>query len=248
MTGQQVVVTPEKVVLTYNIASLGSRIGAKLIDLLVLYMGLTAVSFAAALFAEVLASLGDLVLGGMALAGAFGIFLYFVLQEIFLNGQTLGKKAIGLRVMSVDGTPITPLSAFYRNIVLIADLVLPFIGVTMMFLGERGQRVGDLAAGTIVVHEPKADLRFLPSPHRYGIHPLEEHVGSLKGMTLEEYLAIKRLCDRFPDLPPAIQDRSIEEIWTPFAARFKIPQVPNVHPIYIMEATVMKYGRMRNLI
>jgi uncharacterized RDD family membrane protein YckC len=248
MTGQQVVVTPEKVVLTYNIASLGSRIGAKLIDLMVLYVVMTGASILLAFMPALFEGLSDVIIGAFFLVSTFAIFLYFILQEVFMNGQTLGKKAIGLRVMSVDGTPVTPLSAFYRNLVMVADLALPFIGLTMMFLGERGQRVGDLAAGTIVVHEPRADLRFLPSPHRYGIHPLEEHVGSLKGMTLEEYLAIKRLCDRFPDLPPAIQDRSIQEIWTPFATRFKIPQVPNVHPIYMMEATVMKYGRMRNLV
>lgn len=250
VTGRHLVLTPEKVVVSFGYASLGARIAAKIVDLII--VGAVLYTFAIGLaFLLMLAGMSNeassLLLAIILLVTTFGFFLAFILQEILWNGCTVGKKMMNLRVMMVDGTPIQPHAAIYRNLVLAADFI-PVIGVLCMFLTERSQRVGDLASGTIVVHEPQLAFGFRPAPHRYGLHPFEEIVPDLKGMTLEEYLAIKRLCDRFPELPVNIQDRSIEEIWLPFAERFKVPNPPNVHPIYIMEATVMKYGRTKNLV
>jgi hypothetical protein len=67
-------------------------------------------------------------------------------------------------------------------------------------------------------------------------------------MTLEEYFAIKRLCDRFPELPPETQKRSIGEIWQPFAEKHAIEPVAGVHPVYLMEAVIMRYGRQHKLV
>ena len=67
-------------------------------------------------------------------------------------------------------------------------------------------------------------------------------------MTQEEYNALRRLCDRFPELPPPTQAKVIREIWKPIAARREVPDLPNVHPIYTAEAAVMKYGRQHGLL
>ena len=53
--------------------------------------------------------------------------------------------------------------------------------------------------------------------------------------------------NRFPELPPTIQMRSVDEIWLPFAQKERIEPIPGVHPVYQMEAVVMKYGRKRKL-
>lgn len=249
MTGQHLILTPEKVVVSFTLATLGSRIWAKVIDLVVLYillvMVLASASFLILLLPGEIKNMAELIL---AVIGGFGIFLYFIGSEVWFKGQTVGKKALGIRVMMVDGTPLTFMGALYRNLILIADLALPFIGLTSMFITPKCQRVGDLASGTLVVHDGKPKQMYHPSPHREGVHPMEEKVGDLRGMTMEEYLAIKRLCDRFPELPNEIQQKSIEEVWVPFAERFKIPDLPNVHPIYLMEATVMKYGRIKKMV
>ena len=192
-------------------------------------------------------SLSELLIG---LFLTFGFFLYFILQEGFFQGQTLGKRIFNLRVLSSDGTPVTFSGALYRNLLRPADMFPGFylVGIIAIFTNERSQRIGDLAAGTLVIHDPKVPFGFTPAPHRYGMHPFEDSVGPLQRMTIEEYFAIKRLCDRFPELPPAVQNQSIQEIWVPFAQGQKIAPLDNVHPIYQMEAVVMKFGRMHKLI
>jgi len=186
----------------------------------------------------------------VAFAIPFLVLLYFILQEGLWQGQTLGKKAAGLRVIMADGTPITFPAATYRNILRFGDFfpACYLIGFVLMFTNERAQRLGDLAAGTIVIHDPQVKPNFNPAPHRVGVHPFEATVGELRKMTLEEYFAIKRLCDRFPELPPETQTRSIGEIWQPFAEKHGIEPVAGVHPVYLMEAVIMSYGRQHKLV
>jgi hypothetical protein len=117
-----------------------------------------------------------------------------------------------------------------------------------MFTTPKSQRIGDLLAGTIVLHERKLEPKFRPAPHTDSLHPLEGSVGELRGMTQEEYWALRRLCDRFPELPRAVQDRLIREVWNPIAYRLKVTSLPNVHPLYLAEAVVMKYGRSHGLL
>ncbi len=249
MTGQHLILTPEKVVVSFSLATFGSRIMAKIIDFIIIYFLATAVFIGAAIVGSIqFEEAQAVVLGIASFLTAFSVFAYFIICEYFWKGQTIGKKAVGIRVMMADGTPLTFLGAVYRNLILIADLVLPFVGLISMFITPKCQRVGDLASGTLVVHEGKPRWQYHPSPHREGVHPLEEVVGDLRGMTMEEYLAIKRLCDRFPELSIPVQESSIQEVWGPFAERFKIPTPPNVHPIYLMEATVMKFGRIKKLV
>lgn len=246
MNDQHFVLTPEKAVVSYRLAGLGSRMLAHLLDVVILYMIINIFSFVSIAFA--LMGLEELSMGLMIFMIVATVFLYFILQEAFWNGFTIGKKAMGIKVVSADGTPVTLRGAAFRNLMRIADFMGVYVvGLVAMFLNERSQRLGDLVAGTLVIHVPRANPQFQPTPHRYGLHPFEDTVGKLDNMSIEEYFAIKRLCDRFPQLPPTVQVRSIEEIWKPFAAKEGILPVENVHPIYQMEAVVFKYGRQKKL-
>jgi hypothetical protein len=179
-----------------------------------------------------------------------GTFLYFILLEGLWNGQTLGKKAVGLRVRMHDGTPVTFTAALGRNLMRPADFFpgLYFAGTLAIFSTPRSQRLGDLLSGTVVVIEKRAIPNFTPAPHVAGIHPLEQYLGDLRGMTIEEYTALRRYADRFPELSTDIQNRLTRDVWQPIANRRGIKPLPNVHPLYLAEAVVMKYGRENGLL
>src|SRR5260370_1155969 len=115
--------------------------------------------------------------GGAALVLVFGslvvIFGYFWVSESLWSGQTIGKKAFRLRAVGDRGEPLTFAQAGIRNIVRIVDF-LPYaygVGLIVLFANGKGKRLGDLAAGTVVVkdsdhgwlvHLPGA--RYLPAP------------------------------------------------------------------------------------
>ncbi|MCI0552028.1 MAG: RDD family protein, partial [Anaerolineae bacterium] len=92
------------------------------------------------------------VLGMIAFIFYWGYYIFF---EIFWNGQSPGKRRVGIRVIRTDGTPITLSESLIRNLTRAVDF-LPAaygIGIITMFIDKQSRRLGDLAAGTIVVHD-----------------------------------------------------------------------------------------------
>jgi uncharacterized RDD family membrane protein YckC len=84
------------------------------------------------------------------------IWGYGAFCEGMFNGQTLGKRAVGIRVMTTQGVPISGSQAAIRNLIGTVDGPFPFLylpGLTSMLLTSRFQRLGDLAAGTMVIVE-----------------------------------------------------------------------------------------------
>jgi len=158
--------TPENITFDYDVSGIGSRFLAALVDtaLLVLVQVILygTVLLITNIFIDggVFRSIMERSIGGwiIALAGIISfVFLwgYYIFFEVMWNGQSPGKRWVGLRVIRVDGTPITVSEAVIRNLVRIIDL-LPMaygIGVVTMFLNPDSRRLGDLAAGTIVVHD-----------------------------------------------------------------------------------------------
>src|SRR5919197_621638 len=147
-----VVPTPERVAFDYPVAGPGSRFLAQLIDGLILFGLLLILSIVAGTLAR---ASGQLAL----LFAIIGVFLlvwgYFLVSEAVWSGQTVGKRALRLRVVGDHGEPITLTQAIVRNLVRIVDF-LPFfygVGLIVLFAYGRGKRLGDLAAGTLVVRE-----------------------------------------------------------------------------------------------
>jgi uncharacterized RDD family membrane protein YckC len=144
------IATPEGVTIDLILAGLGSRFVASLIDLTL--KGLLIVG---ALVAAV--QIGDL---GIALYSIISFAIYFgydVAFEVLANGRTPGKRWTGLRVLRDDGRPVDLLSSMIRNVVRLVDgLPLSYVPAMISILATKhNQRLGDLAASTIVVREPR---------------------------------------------------------------------------------------------
>lgn len=95
---------------------------------------------------------------GLMYAGLFAaLWFYNVLFEVLNHGATPGKKAVDIRVVNINGTPVGWSGSLLRNLIRFVD-VLPGVylfGCISVLLSEKFQRIGDLAAGTIVVHNTK---------------------------------------------------------------------------------------------
>jgi uncharacterized RDD family membrane protein YckC len=156
------VLTPERVSLQYDIAGVGSRGAAVLIDsliqsvvLVVLLFGLIGTSAVARVINQD-ADVADALLLALFALIFFAVTAgYFILFEIIWSGQTPGKRIVGVRVLRENGYPIRPVDSTIRNVVRIVD-GLPVgyaVGVLTMLCNKRSKRLGDFAAGTIVVRE-----------------------------------------------------------------------------------------------
>lgn len=154
--------TPENVRFGYEVAGLGSRFMAALVDttLIVLLLGV----MWAAVFGTMVVMGAEVALESSVLV-AVGILLNFVFLwgfyiffEGFWNGQTPGKRWMGIRVMRVSGLPVTLVEVIIRNLVRVIDF-LPLaygVGVVSMFASLQSRRLGDFAAGTLVVFDRTA--------------------------------------------------------------------------------------------
>jgi uncharacterized RDD family membrane protein YckC len=158
-----VIATPEGLELALDLAGLGSRFTAGLIDLAIKAVIISAL-LAATIPLSGLAAV--LVAAGAPLVIYIG---YDVLFETLGSGRTPGKRASGLRVLRADGGPEDVTSSLVRNVLRLIDgLPLLYVpGITSILLTGRNQRLGDLAAGTIVVRERRGGRR-LADDHGFG--------------------------------------------------------------------------------
>ena len=158
------IATPEGVDVELTLAGIGSRFIAALLDLLIQGSVLLAAAFA-------LGVLGNNDAGGFGVAAYSIVFFlvffgYDVLFEVRSRGRTLGKRWTGLRVVRTGGRPITFVPSCVRNVMRLVDILPAFyaIGMLSIFVTARNQRLGDLAAGTLIVRERPGGLRERPAP------------------------------------------------------------------------------------
>ena len=144
--------TPEGLDIELNLAGLGSRIAAAMVDTLILGLVLLLAAFGvfglADWFSSPLLAIG---IGWLVLM--LIVIGYFVAFEVFNEGRTPGKTMFGIRVLGVDGEPVGFGPSMVRNLLRLVDLfpLLPVLGPIAILVSDRNQRIGDLAARTLVI-------------------------------------------------------------------------------------------------
>ena len=163
-----VIETPERVPLAFALASIGNRFLAAAIDHFIQYFSIAIVVYIFLTLAgagtglEAVGLQSEMPKWTIAIM-IFVLFLlfagYFILFEWLWDGQTPGKRLLKLRVIREDGRPITLWEAIARNLLRVFDAAPGFlvpiysIGLIVIFLSNRDQRVGDIFAGTVVIRE-----------------------------------------------------------------------------------------------
>ena len=147
--------TAQNVSIYQNVASIGDRILAFLIDGLILIAYWIVSLILIAQFGLDTQSMGDIWVYYMVLG--LPIFLYYILFETFWDGKTPGKAAMKIRVVKLDGSKPGFGSFFVRWIMRIIDIAgsTGGIAVVSILMSGKGQRLGDMAAGTTVISEKK---------------------------------------------------------------------------------------------
>lgn len=170
-------IPPEGVPIDFAIASLGTRFGAQILDMIftVLIVGIIAFLI---LYTGLLPASAEAML--TVLLGYLVGIPYYVLSELIWNGRTLGKRITGIRVINMDGRRLTPHQVTARNLMKEVEIFAPLgllasvgtqsawengltslwllVVVVVPFTNRRRQRLGDIIAGTLVVDNPRSVL------------------------------------------------------------------------------------------
>jgi uncharacterized RDD family membrane protein YckC len=237
------IVTPEAVVLEFETAGAGSRTVAILLDLLVQIAALLLMALALGLAGE--GGVGSTVLVIAALVFIFLILLgYPVAFETLWNGRTLGKAALGLRVVTQEGGPVRFRHAAIRGIFGLVELWMftGSIAVVTVVLSRRNQRLGDLVAGTIVLRDRvvagHAVAVSFPPPPGY-----EAYVASLdvSGLDAEQYAVIRSFLMRVFELSAEARPVLAGRIAEPTAAVMRHTPPPYVGPELFLVCVAAAY-------
>jgi uncharacterized RDD family membrane protein YckC len=241
------IVTPEAVVLEFETAGVGSRTIAELLDLLIQITALVALTFVASFASAGGVELGQTAAVILALLFSFLVIVgYPVALETLWNGRTLGKAAMGLRVVTQEGGPIRFRHAAIRGIFALVEIwaFLGSIAVLSIVFSKRNQRLGDLVAGTIVLRERTAAGSGLavafPIPPGY-----EAYVTSLDvtAVTPDQYSVIRSFLMRILNLSPAARATLAVRLANPTAMRMHHDPPPGVGAELFLICVAAAYQR-----
>jgi uncharacterized RDD family membrane protein YckC len=236
------IVTPEAVVLDFEIAGLASRAVAKLLDTLIQVAALFALAIAVGIAVPGTAGVVTIVIG-IALI----VLGYPVLCEVTMRGRSPGKMAFGLRVVTVEGAPAAPRHAFIRSTVGVVDFLIPpggLCAVVSSLLSKRSQRLGDLVAGTMVLRERSATSAPLPvwfSPPA----GLEAYASNLdvSNVTDDQFGVIRSFLLRVHELTSEARAAMAYRLAAPVADAMHHRAPPGVHPEQFLVAVAATYQR-----
>ncbi len=204
--------TPESIAFSYELAGVGSRFLALAVDLaiqiaflLLLVWGLTAIAATShGTYATMRLGSRDHLVESIAIAMVIVVlflifFGYFILFEALWNGQTPGKRMLGIRVVRDGGYPIDFMASVIRNLIRVGEMALGFyaLSAVVAVFSPQNKRIGDLAAGTIVIRESRME-----SPEKMLREVAEPVYAATAYVSGEERSIIRRFLERRTDLVP----------------------------------------------
>lgn len=234
--------TPEQTALDFAVAGIGSRFLALALDTLIqIALGFALTICGIMITAVVGAASSAASLWIFAIMILFGFLLYFgyfAFFEIIWNGQTPGKRKIGIRVIKDSGRPLTPAESIGRNLMRIVDWLPAFyaVGMVSAILTKENKRLGDLIAGSLVVREislsdVKPAWQSAQAPSGPTLAPLGASL-----LTPEESNLIDSFLNRRLDLMPDVRYRMADDIVRRLRPKLTLSAENLLSPEKILEA------------
>jgi uncharacterized RDD family membrane protein YckC len=258
--------TPESVELDFALAGIGSRAYGWLIDQILIYLGLSLLTLGGAYvyIYVVYPWLQEAFPDAVSRVGQWSIALYLLLTFVIYNGyyiifetiwqgQTPGKRIAQIRVVQDNGQPIGIKEASLRSLIQTVDFGLFFIGSFLVTFSRSEKRLGDMAAGTLVIQDEQARRKAAPN--------LQDQIGqasqqaaqtllqsdNLRTISPDQYLTIREFLQQREQLSPPARVRSASKL----AGQVK-EMMPNAPPLDIrltdeefLEAVYLAYRRTR---
>jgi uncharacterized RDD family membrane protein YckC len=237
------IVTPEAVFLEFETAGIPSRALARVLDLLVAAVG---ASFALAI-ASVGVSTESMAIVLLLLVTFLAVFGYPAIAETLMRGRTVGKAALGLRVVTVEGAPVRFRHAAIRSALQLVDFALVPIAViaTLSALpSPRDQRLGDRIAGTMVIRDRSGarDAAPVAFPAMPGF---EGYVAALDvtALTAGQYEVLRSFLTRVDTLAAPARAALAEQLSAGVEAATRQRRAPSVHPEHHLASIAAAYQR-----
>jgi uncharacterized RDD family membrane protein YckC len=237
-------VTGEAVALDIRVARLASRAVALLLDVLFQFSMLNFVIFLVNLTSQIA---DDAWTAGLAILMVVLIIVgYPAAFETFTRGRTLGKMALGLRVVGDDGGPVWFRQALLRALAGFVEFWL-FFGAPALIcslFNRQGKRLGDIFAGTIVIKD-RVPVSALMGPVAVMPPPLAEWAASLELSRVPDGLAMtaRQYLTRFWELMPSVRDAMGQRITGQVLALVSPPPPPGVRPEIVLSAVLAERRR-----
>jgi uncharacterized RDD family membrane protein YckC len=215
------------------LAGLGSRFLARLLDSVIQFAVIIALAFGVG----VAEGSGIVLAVGLVLIFLV-VFAYDVAFETLNNGRTLGKAAAGIRVVGISGEPIRFLASAIRNIVRIVDFLPLFylVGTISIVATGHDQRLGDLAAGTVVTRERFPGLAGPPAP--ITVTPDVVATWDVSAIRPDELNAVRQFLDRRLAMRWPARSYFAADLANRLGPRV-VGVPPNSHPEYVLEGIVV---------
>ncbi|PYP94871.1 MAG: hypothetical protein DMD38_14515 [Gemmatimonadetes bacterium] len=225
--------TPEHVDVRFELAGVGSRVAAGLLDLLLVWLGLMLLWVGGGAIVSDIVPHGTAsgwLTAGLILLTFCLVWGYFTLFEALNGGRTPGKQALGIRVVMDTGRSLTPQAAVVRNLVRFIDCYFPAVpfapAILSIALHPSNKRLGDMAAGTIVVRDRPTDWTLGATVGAPGHDSTGEAVETgPPELAEEEFRLLDRFLGRLNELTPDVQARITADL----VRRFE-PRIPRRMP------------------
>jgi len=172
-------------------------------------------------------------------------FGYYAFFEIIWNGQTPGKRRIGIRVIKDDGRPLTPAESIGRNLMRIVDWLPVFYGVGILcaFFTKGNKRLGDLVVGSLVVRETSlAELKpiWQTAPAQESRLPKGSGPLGADKLTAQEAALIESFLSRRSSLDYLVRRRMADEVFGRIKGKITLPEGNTLSSESLLEAVSME--------